>query len=326
MWDYSEKVMDMFHNPQNMGAIAPEDCMASEQVAIGEVGSIACGDALRLYLKIDTTCDRILEARFQTFGCASAIASSSALTQLVLGRTVDEALGITNQEIAAYLDGLPQEKMHCSVMGQEALEAAIANYRGIEIHAHDDEDEGPLVCQCFGISQSRILRVIQDNHLTTAEQVTHYIKAGGGCGTCLSDIDDLIEMALGATASPSLSDSYDTSRKLEDAYQSAPDLEPCPRGVAAPSATTAMTPLQRMVYIQQLIDIDIRPLLKLDGGDIELYDVQGDRVQVILSGACDGCPSVTTTLKMAIEQQLRDRISPTLVVESVKRPACVEPF
>lgn len=183
MWDYTDKVMTLFHEPHNMGAIAQDDCRQGEAIAIGEVGSIACGDALRLHLRIQKANDLILDARFQTFGCASAIASSSALTDLIKGKTVDEALQIDNRTIAEFLGGLPQEKMHCSVMGQEALEAAIANYHGVPTAIEDDEDESALICQCFGVTENRIKRVIRDNHLTSAEEVTNYIKAGGGCGS-----------------------------------------------------------------------------------------------------------------------------------------------
>jgi NifU-like protein len=293
MWDYTDKVMEHFHNPRNQGAI--DEISAGEKVVTGEVGSIACGDALKLQLKIDESTQTITDARFQTFGCASAIASSSALTELLKGVKVEEALKLTNRQIADYLGGLPEEKMHCSVMGQEALEAAIYSYKGIPIETHE-EDEGALVCTCFGITDTKIKRIIRENHLTTAEQVTNYVKAGGGCTTCLTDIDDLI---------------YDVEQEREKPVEkvaaSAPQVSP----------VKPLTNLQKITLIQQVIESEIRPVLAEDGGDVELFDVEGDRVKVILKGACGSCESSTATLKFAIEARLRDRIGPNLTVESV---------
>ena len=148
MWDYTDKVKDHFLNPRNVGEIEDPD-------GVAEVGSIACGDALKFTFKLDEN-GRIKEAKFKTFGCASAIASASAMTEMIKGMTVEEAANVTNQDIANYLGGLPQEKMHCSVMGREALEQAIANFKGAPVRAADEK----IVCECFGVTEKEIERAI----------------------------------------------------------------------------------------------------------------------------------------------------------------------
>jgi NifU-like protein len=160
MWDYTDKVRDHFFNPRNVGEIENPD-------GVGEVGSLACGDALKLTFKLDKA-GRIADAKFKTFGCASAIASSSVLTELIKGKTLDDAMNVTNKDIAEYLGGLPEQKMHCSVMGREALEAAIENYRSGSTAKH--ELEGRVVCTCFGVTDREIERVIAENNLTTVEE------------------------------------------------------------------------------------------------------------------------------------------------------------
>jgi len=294
MWDYTEKVLDLFYNPKNQGAIevTEENDIA---VVFGEVGSIACGDALRLHLKINVPADQILDARFQTFGCTSAIASSSALTEMIKGLTLDEALNVTNKDIANYLGGLPEAKMHCSVMGQEALEAAIYKYRGIEVEHHDD-DEGALLCTCFGVSDNRVRRIVIENNLTTVEEVTNYIKAGGSCGSCLAGIEDII---IGVQE-----DKAATTARVEAELNR---IQQTNRG---------LTTVQKITKIQQVLD-EVRPMLLADGGDVELFDIDGDLVKVILKGACSSCSGSTATLKDAIETRLRDRVLPTLIVEAV---------
>ncbi|MDH6063492.1 Fe-S cluster assembly protein NifU [Umezakia ovalisporum] len=298
MWDYTDKVLDLFYNPKNQGAIEETD-EPGVKIATGEVGSIACGDALRLHLKVEVKSDTILDARFQTFGCTSAIASSSALTEMVKGLTLDEALKVSNQQIADYLGGLPEAKMHCSVMGQEALEAAIYNYRGIPRPTHDD-DEGALVCSCFGVSEAKIRRVIVENHLTDAEQVTNYVKAGGGCGSCLANIDDIIRSVKEKAPAPALNSH---SLPLANSQQQSPK---------------PLTNVQRIALIQKVLDEEVRPVLIADGGDVELYDVEGDQVKVLLQGACGSCSSSTATLKIAIEARLQDRVGKNLVVVAVE--------
>ncbi len=185
MWDYTNKVKEHFLNPRNVGFIDDFD-------GIGEVGSLICGDAIKLTFKLDEN-GRIADARFQTFGCASAIASSSALTEIVRGMTLSEAAQVTNEDIAEYLGGLPKEKMHCSVMGREAMEKAIAYYRG----EGEKEIEGEIVCECFSVTDKQIERAVKENGLNSVKEVTDYVKAGGGCGNCHDKIQFIIDRVLG---------------------------------------------------------------------------------------------------------------------------------
>lgn len=285
MWDYTDKVREHFLNPRNVGEIKDAD-------AVGEVGSLACGDALKLYLKLDDGKERIVDAKFQTFGCASAIASSSALTEMIKGKTLDEALKISNQEIAEFLGGLPEEKMHCSVMGQEALEVAIAKYRGTAVPAHGHEHEhmemeGEVVCKCFGITDQFLKKVIASNKLHTAEQVTHFTKAGGGCGGCIPKIKELIDEVMGEQPK-------EVHKKPEK-----------------------LTNLRKMQLIQDVLEKEVRPLLWADGGDLELIDIDGSTVQIAFRKACAGCVSSGHTAKF-VEQKLREYVADDVRVVEVE--------
>jgi NifU-like protein len=275
MWEYTEKVKDHFLNPRNVGVIDDAD-------GVGEVGSIACGDALTFYFKLDDG-GRIKDAKFQTFGCASAIASSSALTEMVIGKTLAEAAKITNEDIAQFLGGLPKEKMHCSVMGREALEKAIACHHGEAGKAV----EGNIVCECFGVTDREIERVVRENHLKTIEDVTDYVKAGGGCGNCHEAIQGIIDQVLG---SPRLT-----------------PIKPKP-----------LTNLQKIKLIEESIEREINPSLKRDAGHLELVDVDGSRVIVRMKGTCATCARSHITLKHYVESKLRELVSPELVVEEVQ--------
>lgn len=276
MWDYTKSVMDHFTNPRNVGKLDKAN-------GVGEVGSLACGDALKLYLKIDPASGKIEDARFQTFGCASAIASASALTEMVKGMSLEEAMKITNDDIARFLGGLPEQKMHCSVMGKEALEAAIANFKGEKVEEHKDAE---VVCKCFWVDEEKIRHQIREHKLTTVEEVTHYTKAGGGCGGCIPDIKRILDDEAGRSAEP--------------------------------KAPPPMNTLQRIKLVTATIETRIAPMLRADGGDIELIDVDGTDIYVKLRGACAGCAGAKATLHNIVQETLRREVAPNLVVIEVK--------
>lgn len=278
MWVYTDRVKELFENPKNVGEVEDAD-------GVGEVGSLSCGDALKLTFKLDEK-GRISEAKFQTFGCASAIASSSALTEMIIGKTLEEAETISNQDIVEYLGGLPDKKMHCSVMGQEALRAAVANYRGEKLPKEDSD----IVCECFGVTEKEIEDAILDNSLTTLEQVTDYTKAGGGCGSCHERIEGILQQILG---------------------QAEVEVEP------EKPAKARLTNIQKMKLIEETLEREIQPTLAKDGGSIELVDIIGDRVLVSLRGACATCVASDITLKHYVESKLRELVTDNLVVEEV---------
>lgn len=275
MWEYTKTVKDHFLNPRNVGVIEDAD-------GVGEVGSLACGDALTLYFKLDEN-KKIKDAKFQTFGCASAIASSSALTEMIKGLTLEEAEKITNDKIAEFLGGLPKQKMHCSVLGRDALEKAIAHYRG----EAEKKVEGNIVCECFGVTDLEIERAVRENSLNSIEDVTNYVKAGGGCESCHEKIQEIIDSSLG--------------------------LE-----VKAKKKVIRLTNIQKIKLIEETLEREIKPALKKDGGDIELVDVDGNNVFVKLQGTCATCSASQITLKHYVESKLRELVSPELLVEEVQ--------
>ena len=285
MWDYTDKLKDHFFNPRNVGEIEDAD-------GVGEVGSLACGDALKLMFKLDAN-GRITDAKFKTFGCASAIATSSVLTEMIKGLTLDEATKVTNKDIAEYLGGLPEQKMHCSVMGREALEAAIENYKSGGKKKH--ELEGNVICTCFGVTDKEIERVIRENNLTTVEEVTNYCKAGGGCGGCQGEIEKIIEEIQ------------------PDEIKQAP--------ITVARRAGKLTNIQKIQLIQQTINEQIRPALRAHGGNIELIDVEANKVVVAFRGMCAQCRLAELTMKDVVEAKLKEFVSEQLFVEEDKESA-----
>lgn len=280
MWDYTDKVMDHFKHPRNVGVIPNAD-------GTGQVGSLVCGDALRLTIKVNRQTDVIEDAKFETFGCASAIASSSILTEMVKGKTIAEASKITNQDIADALGSLPAEKMHCSVMGMEALEAAVQSYRNGGAPVVFEQEAEKIVCHCFNVSEEAIIKAIRSNHLTTVEDVTHFTKAGGACGRCKGEIQKILDKVNHVCSIPA----------------------------SAPKKYEEMTLVEKIKKIEQVLEEDIRPKLNLDGGSVELVDLDGHTVKVRLIGMCSGCAGAQGTLKNFIEKVLQDRVWAQLTVE-----------
>ncbi len=281
MWEYTDKVFEHFTNPRNVGEIENPD-------GTGEVGSLACGDALKLTFKLGDD-GKIADVKFKTFGCASAIASSSALTEIIKGMTLDQAEKVTNKDIADFLGGLPEQKMHCSVMGKEALEAAIENHR---THGKVVKKlEGNVVCTCFGVTDKEIERVVLENSLNTVEEVTNYCKAGGGCGACKGEIEKIIS-------------------KLRPEVKKAEKKE-----IAKPKK---LTNIQKIQLIQQTINEQVRPSLRGHGGDIELVDVLGNKVIVAFRGMCAQCKMAEFTMRDVVQAKLREFVTDSIIVEEDK--------
>lgn len=279
MWNYTDKVKEHYLHPRNVGEIDDADVIA-------EVGSVVCGDALKLSLKLDEKKERIIDARFKTFGCGSAIASSSVLTELIKGKTLDEALKITNKDIADYLGGLPTEKMHCSVMAEEALESAIHKIRGQEVAILDEtiDHHSRMVCKCFGVTEHKILKAVEENTLKTVDEVTHFTKAGGACGSCKDDIQAILNRFWKTHPSEGTS-----------------------------SSIMKMTNLQKINLIQKIMTEEIALAIAQEGGQVEIIDIDLPKVTISLSGACSSCPMHSFTVEN-MARILSDRLQENVEV------------
>lgn len=317
-WEYSEKTKQIFIDAvhgkpgTHLGEIENPD-------GFGEHGSIVCGDALQFTFRVqrhptDPLKDVITEARYLTFGCTSAIAASEALCVLIEqgGYTPIQALKITNKDIVDYLNGLPAQKIHCSVMGAEALEAAVFNWaqkRGVDLKAigvdirMQEEDEGRIVCKCFSLTEPYIKRKIKELNLRTIADITHAIKAGGACMSCHhvpGGLQDLLDEVWGRAPG------------VVKAADKADTLTPGP--TSQPASLTGYLLIKK---IEKTVDEYVRPILKNDGGDVEIVDIKDTTVYCRLLGACAGCPGATTTLKLMVERILKEQVDERVRVISV---------
>jgi NifU-like protein len=317
-WQYSEKTRQLFMDAvqgkpgTHLGELEDPD-------GLGEHGSIACGDALRFTFRVerhptDPTQDVITQARYLTFGCTSAIAASEALCALIGegGYTPVSALKITNADIVKYLGGLPPQKIHCSVMGAEALEAAVFNWaqkRGVDLQAlgvelpSREEQEGRIVCNCFSVSEPYLKRKIQELELKTIPDITNSIKAGGACMSCHhtpGGLQDLLDEVWGRPGIQT-KEAPQISGMDEDAEGGEPSL----------------SPYQFAKSVERVIDEYARPMLQRDGGDIEIVDIKDHLVYARLMGACSGCSGATVTLKMMVEETLKSQVDERIRVIAV---------
>jgi NifU-like protein len=308
-WEYSEKTkqlfMDAVHGKPgtHLGEIENPD-------GIGEHGSIACGDAMRFTFRVarhpkDPSKDVITEAKYLTFGCTSAIASSEALCAIIEegSYTPIQALEIDNEAIVEYLEGLPRQKIHCSVMGAEALEAAVFNWaqkRGVDLKSlgidlHNGEtEEGRIVCKCFSLSEPYLRRKIEELNLRTIPEITNAVKAGGGCMSCHhvpGGLQDLLDEVWSGEAAAAPSD----FRILE------------PQRPASP-AGLSLSPYQFAKRVEKMIDEYVRPMLRMEGGDVEIVDIKDELIYCRLNGACAGCMGAGQTLKTMVERTLKERV------------------
>jgi NifU-like protein len=316
-WEYSEKTkqlfMDAVHGKPgtHMGEIDNPD-------GLGEHGSIACGDALKFTFRVDKneddpTKDIITEAKYLTFGCTSAIAASEALCALIEKGNYNpiDALKIQNEDIVEYLEGLPEQKIHCSVMGAEALEAAVFDWAvkrgvdlqrlGVDIHP-DEQEEGRLVCKCFSATEPYLRRKIKELNLKSIPEISNAIKAGGACMSCHhipGGLQDLLDETWGKSADvPSGMPSADVSGQDATGEQE-------------------LSPYQFSKKVEKAMDDYIRPMLARDGGDLEIVDMKDKMVYVRLQGACTDCAGAGQTLKMLVEKTLKDAVDERVKVIQV---------
>jgi NifU-like protein len=316
-WEYSEKTKQLFMDAvkgkpgTHLGEIENPDGM-------GEHGSIACGDAMRFTFRVerhpsDPTLDIITDAKYLTFGCTSAIASSEALCAIILSGsyTPITALKISNHDIVEYLNGLPEQKIHCSVMGAEALESAVFNWaqhRGVDLKSlgidmHDKEtEEGRIVCKCFSITEPYLVRKIRELNLRTIPQITNAIKAGGGCSSCHhvpGGLQDLLDRVWGGETSAASGAASSQLVTIEG------------------QESSGMSPYQFAKKVEKVVEEYIRPSLRMDGGDVDVVDIKGTMVYCSLRGACAHCMGASQTLKMMVERVLKEEVDERIRVIEV---------
>ena len=306
LWDaYSDKVTRLMNNPEHQGEITEEEAAAhGNKLIVADFGAESCGDAVRLYWEVDPKTDKIVNSKFRSFGCGTAIASSDVMTELCIGKTVQEAVKITNIDVEMALrddpdtPAVPPQKMHCSVMAYDVIKKAAGLYLGVDAESFEEEI---IVCECARVSLGTIQEVIRLNDLTTVEEITDYTKAGGFCKSCIKPggHEDREYYLVDILA--------DTRRQMDEEKMAAA-AEAGMKG-----DFESMTLVQKIKAIDEVIDESVRQFLVMDGGNMEVIDIKdADQfidVYIRYLGACNGCASSTTGTLYAIESTLKEKLS-----------------
>ena len=311
IWEeYSQKVQDLMNNPKNMGEITEEEAKKmGAKLVVADFGAESCGDAVRLYWAVDEKTDKILDAKFKSFGCGTAIASSDTMAELCKGKTVDEAVKITNIDVEKAMrdnpdtPAVPPQKMHCSVMAYDVIKEAAATYKGVDAESFEDSI---IVCECARVSLGTIKEVIKLNDLKSVEQITDYTKAGAFCKSCIKP------------GGHEKRDYY-----LVDILKETREEMEHDKIVSAANSQTEdsddfvfekLTVVQKLKKVEKVIDENIREMLMMDGGNLEIVDLRDTDdgytdVYIRYLGACSGCASSSTGTLYAIEAVLREKLS-----------------
>ncbi|ALW05739.1 iron-sulfur cluster assembly scaffold protein NifU [Campylobacter jejuni] len=313
IWDeYSQKVQDRMNNPQHMGEFSEEDAKArNAKLIVADFGAESCGDAVRLFWLVDEKTDKIIDAKFKSFGCGTAIASSDTMVDLCIGKTVDEAVKITNLDVEFAMrdnpetPAVPPQKMHCSVMAYDVIKQAAAHYKGI---SPEDFEDQIIVCECARVSLGTIKEVIKLNDLHSVEEITQYTKAGAFCKSCIKP------------GGHEKRDYYLVDILAETRAEI--DREKLKNTMKSNVAFDEMTVVGQLKAVESVLDAEIRPMLHNDGGDLEVIDIQkaeGAAIDVYIRylGACSGCSSGSGATLYAIETILQEELSPNIRVMPV---------
>jgi NifU-like protein len=314
IWDeYSQKVQDRMNHPLHMGEFTEEDAKkANAKLIVADFGAESCGDAVRLYWLVNEENDTILDAKFKSFGCGTAIASSDVMAELTIGKTVKEAVKITNIDVEfamrdnAETPAVPPQKMHCSVMAYDVIKKAAAQYLGVEFDSLEDEI---IVCECARVSLGTIREVIKLNDLKTVEQITDYTKAGAFCKSCIKpggheEKDYYLVDILKEVREEMAAESVKTSANTES--------------IGGDVSFVQMTLVQKLKSVDTTLDENIRQMLIMDCGNMEVLDIKenGANIDIYIRylGACSGCASSSTGTLYAIEAVLKEKLDESIRV------------